>query len=113
MQTLHPLVTQKLVLVVLYHLKTLQYPFLEHPFCFGSTQNFISLFRPLIFDRFLGLSEKIDTLIISLLGQRDEELFMDKTMVESMPKFRLRHYSYHEKNWTYGGKLYNGMEIIS
>ena len=25
-----------------------------------------------------------------------------------MPKFRLRHYSYHEKNWTYGGKLYNG-----
>ena len=33
---------------------------------------------------------------------------MDKTMVESMPKFRLRHYSYHEKNWTYGGKLYNG-----
>ena len=43
-----------------------------------------------------------------ILGQRDEELFMDKTMVESMPKFRLRHYSYHEKNWTYGGKLYNG-----
>ena len=46
--------------------------------------------------------------ILCILGQRDEELFMDKTMVESMPKFRLRHYSYHEKNWTYGGKLYNG-----
>ena len=37
---------------------------------------------------------------------------MDKTMVESMPKFRLRHYSYHEKNWTYGGKLYNGLSDI-
>ena len=46
--------------------------------------------------------------VFCILGQRDEELFMDKTMVESMPKFRLRHYSYHEKNWTYGGKLYNG-----
>ena len=48
-----------------------------------------------------------------ILGQRDEELFMDKTMVESMPKFRLRHYSYHEKNWTYGGKLYNGKSSTS
>ena len=42
------------------------------------------------------------------LGQRDEELFMDKTLVKSMPKFRLRHYAYHEKDRTYGGKLYNG-----
>ena len=49
-----------------------------------------------------------ESFLYCILGQRDEELFMDKTMVESMPKFRLRHYSYHEKNWTYGGKLYNG-----
>jgi len=48
-----------------------------------------------------------DLQLLWIKGQRDEELFMDKTMVESMPKFRLRHYSYHEKNWTYGGKLYN------
>ena len=43
-----------------------------------------------------------------ILGQSDEELFTDKTHIKSMPKFRLRHYAYHEGDRTYGGKLYNG-----
>ena len=42
------------------------------------------------------------------LGQSEEELFKDKTLIKSMPKFRLRHYAYHEGDKTYGGKLYNG-----
>jgi len=48
-----------------------------------------------------------DMKLMWIKGQRDEELFIYKPLVESMPKFRLTHYSYHENDWTYGGKLYN------